>query len=58
MIKFLAAKLNAYITRRSGMNNYNTVFGQMLALVSRSRFEKLVKEHKTEHGAKGFKSWT
>jgi putative transposase len=29
----------------------------MLDLVSRSRFEKLVEEHKTEHGAKGLKSW-
>jgi len=40
------------------MNKYNTVFGQMLELISRSRFEKLVKEFKTEHGAKGLKSWT
>jgi putative transposase len=30
----------------------------MLGVISRSRFEKLVKEHKTEHRAKGFKSWT
>jgi putative transposase len=30
----------------------------MLDLVSRSLFGKLVKEHKTEHGAKGLKSWT
>jgi hypothetical protein len=40
------------------MNKYNTILGQMLDLVSRSRFEKLVKEHKTEHGAKGLRSWT
>ena len=40
------------------MNKYNTILGQMLALISRSRFEKQVKEHKTEHGAKGLKSWT
>jgi len=40
------------------MNKYNTILGQMLDLISRSRFEKLVKEHKTEHGAKGLKSWT
>jgi len=40
------------------MNKYNTVLGQMLELISRSRFEKLVKEFKTEHGAKGLKSWT
>jgi len=40
------------------MNKYNTILGQMLDLISRSRFEKEVKEHKTEHGAKGLKSWT
>jgi len=40
------------------MNKYNTVLGQMLDLISRSRFEKLVKEYKTEHGAKGLRSWT
>jgi transposase len=40
------------------MSKHNTIFGQMLAFISRSRFEKLVKEHKTEHGAKGLKSWT
>jgi len=40
------------------MNKYNTVLGQMLGLISRSRFEKLVKGHKTEHGAKGLRSWT
>ena len=30
----------------------------MLDVISRSHFEKQVKEHKTEHGAKGFRSWT
>jgi hypothetical protein len=30
----------------------------MIALISRSHFEKLVKEYKTEHGAKGLRSWT
>jgi hypothetical protein len=30
----------------------------MRELISRSHFEKLVTEHKTEHGAKGLKSWT
>ena len=40
------------------MNKYNTILGQMLDMISRSRFEKLVKEHKTEHGAKGLRSWT
>jgi hypothetical protein len=40
------------------MNKHNTVLGQMIALISRSHFEKLVKEHKTEHGAKGLRSWT
>jgi len=40
------------------MNKNNTILGQMLELISRSGFEKLVKEHKTEHGAKGLRSWT
>ena len=40
------------------MNKHNTILGQMLELISRSRFEKLVKKHKTEHGAKGLRSWT
>jgi hypothetical protein len=40
------------------MNKYNTILGQMLDLISRSHFEKLVKEYKTEHGAKGLRSWT
>ena len=40
------------------MNKYNTILGQILDLISRSRFEKLVKEYKTEYGAKGLKSWT
>jgi hypothetical protein len=30
----------------------------MLGLISRSGFEKLVKQHKTEYGAKGLRSWT
>ena len=40
------------------MNKHNTILGQMLELIARSHFEKLVKEHKTEHGAKGLRSWT
>ena len=40
------------------MNRYNTLFGQMLDLLSRSRFEKLVIGYKTERCAKGLKSWT
>jgi len=40
------------------MNKYNTILGQMIDLISISHFEKLVKEHKTEHGAKGLRSWT
>ena len=40
------------------MNKYNTILGQMIGLISRSHFERQVKEYKTEHGAKGFRSWT
>jgi len=39
------------------MNKHNTILGQMLELISRSHFEKLVKEYKTEHCAKGLRSW-
>lgn len=40
------------------MNNNNTLLGQILQFIPRSQFEKLVKEHKTEKGAKGFSSWS
>ncbi|MDR2797062.1 MAG: DUF4372 domain-containing protein, partial [Treponema sp.] len=40
------------------MNKLNTIMGQLLALVSRSRFEKLVREHKAEYKSKGLRSWT
>jgi hypothetical protein len=40
------------------MNKHNTILGQILDVVSRPRFEKLVKEHKTEFKAKGMRSWT
>ena len=40
------------------MNKSNTLLGQILDLVPRHQFEKLVKEHKTEKGAKGFSSWS
>lgn len=39
------------------MNNTNTLLGQMLGYISRSKFEKLVTQYKTEKGAKGFSSW-
>lgn len=40
------------------MNKTNTLLGQLLELVPRSRFSNLVKAHETEKGAKGFTSWT
>ena len=40
------------------MNKHNTILGQMLEVISRSHFEKMVREYKTEHGAKGLRSWT
>jgi hypothetical protein len=39
------------------MNKTNTLLGQLLELVPRSRFTRLVKEYETEKGAKGFTSW-
>jgi hypothetical protein len=40
------------------MNKYNTIFGQMLELISRYHFEKQVKAYQTERCAKGLRSWT
>jgi hypothetical protein len=40
------------------MNKLNTILGQLLALVSRTRFEKMVREHKSEYKSKGLRSWT
>lgn len=37
---------------------HNTIFGQILQMISRYKFEKAVKESKSEKGAKGFTSWT
>lgn len=39
------------------MNKHNTILGQMLDFIPRSQFQKLVKNHQTERGAKGFSSW-
>jgi hypothetical protein len=40
------------------MNKLNLILGPLLALVSRSHFEKLVREHKAEYTSKGLRSWT
>jgi hypothetical protein len=40
------------------MNKHNTILGQMPGLITSSRFEKQVKEYKTEHVAKELRSWT
>ena len=39
------------------MKKTNTLFGQLLELVPRSQFNRLVKSCNTEKGAKGFTSW-
>ena len=39
------------------MNKYNTLLGQLLALVSRSEFEKLVKSSQSDKHCKGFTAW-
>jgi hypothetical protein len=39
------------------VNKTNTLLGQLLELVPRSRFDRLVKNYNTEKGAKGFTSW-
>jgi hypothetical protein len=40
------------------VNKLNTILGQLLALGSISRFEKLVREHKSERQSKWPRSWT
>jgi hypothetical protein len=40
------------------MNKHNTIFGQMLELISISHFEKQVRVYQTERCAKGLGSWT
>ena len=40
------------------MVGHASLFSQMLSLVDRHRFERLVREHKAERGAKGFSCWT
>ena len=39
------------------MNKTSTLLGQLLGMVPRSRFNKLVKTYNTEKGEKGFSSW-
>lgn len=34
-----------------------SLFGQILSIIDRKRFERLVAEHKTDRGAKGLRSW-
>ena len=40
------------------MVGHASLFSQMLSLVDRHRFERLVREHKAERGAKGFSCWS
>lgn len=40
------------------MRNFNSIFSQLLTVFSRSDFERLVREHRAERGAKGFDCWT
>jgi hypothetical protein len=40
------------------MVGHASLFSQMLSLVDRHRFERLVREHKAERAAKGFSCWS
>ena len=40
------------------MKNNNSIFGQMLQLISRYEFQKAINEYKSEKHSKGFSSWT
>lgn len=39
------------------MKNCNTIFGQLLQIISRYEFEKAVKMHQTDKNSKGFSTW-
>src|SRR5215470_20346248 len=45
-------------TEVGNMVGHASLFSQMLSLVDRHRFERLVREHKAQRGAKGFSSWS
>src|ERR1700757_2697204 len=45
-------------TEVGNMVGHASLFSQMLSLVDRHRFERLVREHKAERGAKGFSCWS
>ena len=45
-------------TEVANMVGHASLFSQMLSLVDRHRFERLVREHKAERGAKGFSCWS
>ena len=53
----MSPNTNQYQERKSGLNKTNTLLGQLLELVPRSQFNRLVKSYDTEKGAKGFSSW-
>ena len=40
------------------MRNFTSSFSQLLTVFSRADFERLVREHRAERGAKGFDCWT
>ena len=40
------------------MKEFASIFSQLLAIFSRSRFESAVRRHEAERGAKGFDCWT
>ena len=50
-------KANRYRARRTGMGVKNTIFGQMLQIISRYDFEKAVKWYRSDKHSKGFSSW-
>jgi len=40
------------------VRNFTSSFSQLLTVFSRADFERLVREHGAERGAKGFDCWT
>jgi len=56
-IMILACRLNHFPIGRSDMRKHNSIFGQILQLISRYEFQKIVSEHASDRYYKKFSTW-
>ena len=54
---YFCYRTNQYHIRKSGMNKYNTLFGQLLSQVKRPDFDKLCRTMNSDKYRKGFSTW-